>query len=124
MVFGEGRSAPGKPMKILSKIHQNFSRLKLKVLGYAIIEDIPTDQFTKLIEVQLAAGWKKSYEYDGFDAWIDYGKVKLERHGSRLTFEWDNWSEGRIEGHANTIESLAVENDLKVTCSRDNCDSS
>ena len=85
------------------------------MLKLATIKDIPTEQFEVLIKDFIAAGWKKTSTYDGIDAWIDYGKVILTRQGARLTLEWDNWTEGSIEGPIKVIEALAKEKNLKVT---------
>ncbi len=102
-------------MNKIAKILRACSKLKFKILGHATIKDIPTDQFNQLIESLISTGWKKTYVYDGFDAWIDYGKVKIKNNGCRLTFEWDNWTEGSIEGPAKEIEKLARKHNLKVT---------
>ncbi len=100
---------------MIAKFLRGCSKLRFKVHGHATIKDIPTDQFNSLIESLISSGWKKTYVYDGFDAWIDYGKVKLKNNDCRLTFEWDNWSEGSIEGPAEEIEKLANENNLIAT---------
>ena len=81
--------------------------LKFKALGLKIIQDIPTDDFRRILECYLHNGWSKTYEYDDFDAWIDYGKVKLSKNGRKLKFEWDNWCEGEISGKAADIDLLA-----------------
>ncbi|MDR8523183.1 hypothetical protein [Shewanella fidelis] len=88
--------------------------LKFKALGLKIIQDIPTDDFNRILEHHLSDGWVKTYEYDGFDAWIDYGKVKLIKYGVKLNFEWDNWCEGEIIGKAKDIDSLASKFGLKA----------
>ncbi|MDO6720310.1 hypothetical protein Q4575_12910 [Psychrosphaera sp. 1_MG-2023] len=82
--------------------------LKFKAFGLKIIQDIPTDNFNRILEFHLKNGWIKTYEYDGFDAWIDYGKVKLSNEGRKLKFEWDNWREGEISGKASDVEALAA----------------
>ena len=63
-----------------------------------ILKDIPTDIFKTIIEDSLKDNWKKMSEYDGFDSWIDYGKIVLYKDGKHLVCEWDNWSEGQIQG--------------------------
>ncbi|MGQ8364433.1 hypothetical protein [Glaciecola sp. 1036] len=85
------------------------------MLGYATIKDIPTDKFNYIIVSLVTSGWRKTYIYNGFDAWIDYGKVKLKKNGRRLTFEWDNWAEGSVEGSVKDIEKLARKYNLTVT---------
>ncbi len=102
-------------MNTIAKFLRGYSKLKFKVLGHATIKDIPTDQFKQFIESLISSGWEKTYVYDGFDAWMDYGKVKLKNNGCRLTFEWDNWTEGSIEGPAKEIEKFASKNNLNVT---------
>jgi hypothetical protein len=87
--------------------------LKFKTLGLKIIQDIPTDDFNRILEFLLLEGWVKTYEYDGFDAWIDHGKVKLVKENSKLKFEWDNWCEGEITGKAKDIDCLAKKFGLK-----------
>jgi len=89
------------------------------LLGLATIKDIPSDLHCSFIEELLSTGWKKAYVYKGFDAWIDYGKVKLKKDGISLTFEWDNWTEGSIEGPAKFIEAFTRDHNLEVTHERD-----
>jgi hypothetical protein len=72
------------------------------------IEDIPTEIFNQVLEDFQKSGWRRVYEYDGFDAWMDYGKVVLQREGETLTFEWDNWFEGVIEGPDLYLENLKL----------------
>lgn len=85
---------------IMNKIAQTLrvvSKAKFKLLNHRTVKDIPTDEFNKIIESLIKNGWKKVYEYDGFDAWIDYGKLILKNKNKKLLFEWDNWTEGSIE---------------------------
>ena len=84
-------------------------------MGLATIKDIPTEQFNALVETLVASGWRKRYEYSGFDAWIDYGRIKLRKGQTILNLEWDNWTEGSIEGSKCIIEEIAQDNDLTVT---------
>ena len=102
-------------MNTIANILRYCSKLKFKILGHATIKDIPTDQFNFLIESLISSGWQKTYVYDGFDAWIDYGKVKLKNNHCQLTFEWDNWTEGSVEGPAKEIEELANKYNYTVT---------
>jgi len=102
-------------MKLIAKILRKFAKLRFKVLGYATIKDIPTDQFNQIIKTLTSSGWKQTYVYEGVDAWIDYGKVKLKGVKHQLTFEWDNWTEGSIEGPSKEIHKLAISNQLKVS---------
>ena len=102
-------------MVLVGKIVRYFSKLRFKILGLATIKDIPTDQFNSIIETMILAGWEKTYEYSGFDAWVDYAKVKLKKNGTRLLFEWDNWTEGSIEGPLRNIEEIASTYCFKVS---------
>lgn len=101
-------------MKFFADISRYLAIQRFKLLGLATIKDIPTDKFNSLIESMILSGWAKTYEYDGFDAWIDYGKVKLNKNGVKLTFEWDNWTEGSVEGPEKLISSIAGLHDLVV----------
>ncbi len=94
-------------MNPIVELGRKIVDLKFKALGLMIIQDIPTDDFNRMLEFHTQSGWLKTYEYDGFDAWIDYGKVKLSKDGRKLKFEWDNWSEGEISGKAADIDILA-----------------
>lgn len=78
--------------------------------------DIPTHEFNSIICRLLRYGWRKMYEYENFDAWIDYGKVVLERDGTRLVFEWDNWFEGQVEGPEDTLTALGLRKHLAEPC--------
>ena len=94
-------------MGVLAELLRAFSKWRFRILGLATIKDIPTDQFNALAEQLIASGWKKTYEYAGFDAWIDYGRIKLRKDGSKLNLEWDNWTEGSVEGPRSIIEAIA-----------------
>ncbi|TMP27458.1 hypothetical protein [Pseudoalteromonas rubra] len=102
-------------MDPIIKLGRKIVDLKFKALGLKIIQDIPTDDFNRILELHIHNGWVKTYEYDGFDAWIDYGKVKLSKEGCELKFEWDNWCEGEISGKSKDIELLATKFGLKAT---------
>ena len=102
-------------MRLLARALRGFSKWRFKLLGLATIKDIPTDAFNALARQLIASGWKKTYEYTGFDAWIDYGRIKLRKNGSRLNFEWDNWTEGSVEGPRQIIEDIAKDTGYPVT---------
>ena len=102
-------------LRIDTKSTRALAKLRFKVLGLATIKNIPTDQFHSLIKTMIRDGWQKQSEYTGFDAWIDYGRVKIRRGRTCLKFEWDNWTEGSIEGPLSTIESIAKTAGLPVT---------
>jgi hypothetical protein len=102
-------------MKLFARILRGGAKLRLKALGLATIKDIPTEQFNALLKSLIDSGWLTTYVYDGFDAWIDYGQVKLKKDGIKLNFEWDNWTEGSVEGPANFIKELAATRGLGVT---------
>lgn len=101
-------------MNILIKIIRFFPKLRFKLLNLATVKDIPTDRFNQLIKELISDGWKKTYEYSGFDAWIDYGNVKLKKGNMKLTCEWDNWTEGSIEGPHSFIEEFAKKKKLLI----------
>ena len=92
------------PVRFFAK---EFTKAKYKYLNQAIIENIETDLFNEILEQLLGNGWVKIYEYDAFDAWIDFGKVKIKKYNTILTFEWDNYMEGVIIGNKNEIEQVA-----------------
>lgn len=102
-------------MDSFAKLLRFLFKVRFKILKLATINDIPTEKFNNLIENMISDDWKKTYEYSGFDAWIDYGKIKLRRGSIKIIFEWDNWTEGSIEGPIKFVEIIAKENNLKVT---------
>ena len=69
---------------------------------------IPTKTFHRVLNTLLADGWLKTYEYQGFDAGIDYGEVKLPKDGSQLPLVWDNWIEGKIDGDKDALRQLQI----------------
>lgn len=71
-----------------------------------IIEDIPTDIFNRIVTDLREDGWITVSEYDGMDAWIDYGRIVLQKEKSSLLFEWTNWFEGSVEGTNELLRSL------------------
>ena len=70
------------------------------------LKDIKTETFNHILDVYLAAVWKAIFVYDGMDAWIDYGRVDLEKAGLKLCFEWTNWFEGEISGAQALIQEI------------------
>jgi hypothetical protein len=108
VIIGAKKMIVGLKMKkaIAAKIRR-FAKWRFKRRGLATIQDIPTDEFNELILSLQSEGWEKVFEYAGFDAWIDYGSVRLKKNGVKLKFEWDNWDEGSIEGTAAAITALA-----------------
>ena len=103
-------------MNGLARLLRSFAKLRFKLLGMATIKDIPTQRFNEVIVELIANGWVKTYEYSGFDAWIDYGNVRLKKDGSTLNCEWDNWTEGSIEGPERIIAALAENANLQYSC--------
>lgn len=101
-------------MKILVETARKLVNLKYKLMALRIIQDIPTEQFESIIVDYLHEGWIKTYEYQGFDAWIDFGKVKLKKGSNKLVFEWDNWSEGEITGKDPELQNIALRYQLEV----------
>jgi hypothetical protein len=79
----------------------------------ASIGNIKTETFNTILAELQEEGWSKTYVYDGFDAWIDYGRVDLINDGIKLKFEWDNWSEGVIEGPEKLLLALTARYSLK-----------
>jgi hypothetical protein len=70
------------------------------------LKDIKTETFNRILDAYLEAGWKAVFVYDGIDAWIDYGRVDLEKSGLKLCFEWTNWDEGEISGTEALIRDI------------------
>ena len=105
----------GKFIALTGNTLRHFSKLRFMILNLSTIKDIPTEQFNSIIESMISLGWKKTYEYSGFDAWIDYGKIKLKKNRTKLTFEWDNWTEGSVEGPSKEIAKIADTHNLSVS---------
>lgn len=85
----------------------------LKALTPLKIEDIPTATFNLISDELVAAGWKVIEEYNGFDAWIDYGLLVLRKGDAIIRMEWDNWMEGSIEGPDDLVKEIQVRHSLK-----------
>ena len=98
----------------LARALRSVSKARFRILGLATIKDIPTDQFNEIIRGLIGEGWTKTYEYAGFDAWLDYGCVKLRKGRQKLKFEWDNWTEGSVEGPPQILARIAMDRDLAV----------
>jgi hypothetical protein len=79
----------------------------------AVLKDIKTEVFNRILETYLEADWRPTFVYDGIDAWIDYGRVDLEKAGLKLCFEWTNWDEGEISGAEVMIEDIKQTFDLE-----------
>lgn len=102
-------------IKLIGGLLRFLSKLRFRMLGLATIKDIPTERFRSLIQELNSNGWRCKYQYDGFDAWIDYGSVKLKKGRLTLHFEWDNWTEGSVEGPRRVIEQLGREYAMPIS---------
>ena len=102
-------------MKFFAKFLRSISKAVFRLRNHATILDIPTEHFNNILKRLKSEGWKQTYEYSGFDAWIDYGAVRLRKNAITLFFEWDNWTEGSIEGPRNFIEGFAKNNSMSVS---------
>jgi len=94
-------------MPILVRYRRVLANIRLALTGQERIENVPTEVFNDIVKDYLGQGWQKTFEYEGFDAWIDYGRVDLQKDGRRLRCEWDNWFEGDITGPSALIRQLA-----------------
>src|SRR5262245_16941900 len=99
-------------MSPFARLLRGLAKLRFHLLDLATIKDIPTERFRALVDQLTRDGWRNADEYDGFDAWIDYGRIKLRRGGVRLTLEWDNWTEGSVEGPRNVVERMGRDSGL------------
>jgi hypothetical protein len=77
------------------------------------IEDIPTATFNLIVDELKADGWEITEEYDGFDAWIDFGRLLMVKDGVSLKLEWDNWMEGIVEGPEDIVEDIRRRHQLR-----------
>lgn len=99
---------------LISRVLRWFSRMRFRILRLATIPDIPSDRLADIGGQLKLDGWRKTYEYNWFDAWIDYGCVKLKKDGVRIKIEWDPYFEGSIEGPRKTIYRLGEQFGLPV----------
>ena len=110
-----GAAGQGRGLKALGLFLRYLAKFRLRLFNRATIKDIPTAQFNQLVEELLSDGWKQRGSYQGFDAWIDYGRIKLRKEGVSLKMEWDNWTEGSIEGPARFIDEFARKKGLSAS---------
>lgn len=104
-------------LKLLSNALAQFSHQPRhdlnQIANQLTLSDIPTDTFNLIIKELCSQGWKKIREYNGFDAWIDYGMVVLRKKNIKLKFEWDNWTEGEIHGPDSLLQEIKERYHLK-----------
>jgi hypothetical protein len=86
---------------------QFTERVALALRRWNQICDIPTPRFNQVLDALRDDGWTVSYEYDGYDAWIDYGRLDLQSGDTKLRFAWTNYTEGEISGPRSTLETVA-----------------
>jgi hypothetical protein len=69
-------------MNVLARSLRAVAKMRFRALGLATIKDLPAARFKQLVTELVAAGWRKTSQYDGFDAWIDYGRIRLNERAS------------------------------------------
>lgn len=82
-------------MTFIAKVLRSFAKLKFRALKLATIKDIPTEEFNRIAKHFISEGWTKKYVYDGFDAWIDYGKIILKKGSSTLIIRMGQLERGK-----------------------------
>lgn len=102
-------------MKWLGTLLRWLAKARFRILGLATIKDIPTERFKTIVLELKADGWRPTWQYKGIDAWIDYGSIKMRKGFRHLKFEWDNWTEGSVEGTKPIIQDLAKRYQLPVS---------
>ncbi len=102
------------PIHLLIRALRYPAKVRFRVLGRAIIKNIPTEELKWLTDDLKSDGWRESI-LSGLLNDGDYAKMKLKAGGTILILEWDPWSEGSIEGPAPFIENLGRDYDMKVT---------
>jgi hypothetical protein len=102
-------------MNWLARFLRTLAKVRFRLLRHSTIKDVPTDQFNDLIRSLIESGWTRTSEYDGLDAWIDYGYIRLRKNFTSLKCEWDNWTEGSIEGPRSVVEAIAARHGLSAT---------
>jgi len=101
-------------MVAMTKIGRLLEWVTLTLHGWERLDRIPTAKFNDILSAHLASGWRKTYAYDGFDAWIDYGRVDLSQGSNRLRFEWTNWLEGEVSGPPAVVRAIAETHGLEA----------
>ena len=99
---------------MVAKVLRWFAKKSFEWKGHKTIFPIETDQFNCVVKDLLDSGWKKTYEYEGFDAWIDYGAITLRNDSGKLYFEWDNWHEGSIYGAPELLVPISEKYKLPI----------
>ena len=104
---------------MMTKIGRLLERVSLVLNRWEVLRGIPTDKFNDILSAHISSGWEKTYIYEGFDAWIDYGRVDLRRGTQRLRFEWTNWLEGEVSGPPAVVRAIAETHGLKPPVASD-----
>ena len=117
----------------MTRLGQIYTKYKYKRDQLNIIQQIPTQQFQKIIQKYQQDGWELASEYHPADFWVnglvdhgvdhgadhgvDHWKCKLRKGTSTLICEWNNEVEGEISGPQRIIIGLGKEFILSVrTC--------
>ncbi len=101
-------------MDLIAKLQKTLVHFRYALFGLAVIKDIPTEEFNSILKEHLDTGWNKTYEYNGVDAWIDFGRIDVNKGKCNLEFEWNNWTGGQITGPREAIEALAQKRGLST----------
>jgi hypothetical protein len=96
-------------MQALARIIRSFAKWRFKALGRASILDVADKDFERVLLHLKMQGWKLTSRYRGFDAGIDYDRLRFRKRWTYIKCEWDNWCEWSVEGPAKVIKGIASE---------------
>lgn len=94
-------------MHFLVRTLSRLAKWRFNIMGRASILDITEHDFERVMHHLKTEGWRLTSRYRGFDAGIDYDRLRFKKRGVRLLCEWDNWHEWSVEGPARTIQDIA-----------------
>jgi hypothetical protein len=102
-------------MTFLARFFRSLAKVNFRLRGLATIKDISTEKLREMTDLLTRAGWRKVSEYKGVDAWVDYGCITMRKAGVKLKLEWDNWTEGSVEGPRRIVEEIGREHGFAVS---------
>ncbi len=76
---------------------------------------IKTEDWNRIINGLIDDGWKMKSKYDQFDAGIDFDFLILTKGFKKITFGWENWSEGEIKCSEKLFNELSNKFSINFT---------
>ncbi len=78
-----------------------------------LISEVSIDALRTILSDYQKDNWRKVEDWWGVAGSVEYGVIKLQKENVTLKFDYDNWTEGNIQGPDALVQEIKAKYLLK-----------